>query len=295
MNVAPKKKHSTGVDAIFSSDWHLREDTPICRMDDFLGAQWRKVIAIKKLADEYNCPVVIAGDLFHHWKPSPFLLSSTKLVFPKNAFTVYGQHDLPQHNFELRYKSGIYDLEVSGFIRVLENGSWGQEPANFEYFSDRKVGVLHRFIWDGKQIPWPGCDEITGIQLLKKYPEFDIIVTGDHHKSFVVTSKSGRKVVNCGCLSRQTADYANHKPCVWLYNAKLNEVTPHYLKVDSNAVSRSHIDKQEARDERIEAFISRLDSDWESVISFEENLERFFNTNKVKDKTKLLIYKSIDV
>ena len=56
---------------ILTSDWHLREDTPTCFTGDWHQEQWKAVKVIRNLQAMYNCPVIHAGDLFHHWKPSP--------------------------------------------------------------------------------------------------------------------------------------------------------------------------------------------------------------------------------
>ena len=151
---------------ILTSDWNLREDQPICRTDDFWKAQWNKVIEISKLQEKYNCPVLHAGDLFHHWKPSPWLLSFAIAELPKQFYTVFGQHDLPQHNLELSNKSGINTLVQAGVLSVIKGGSWGEEPEKeMIYPKQRKwIGVWHKFVWDGKKIPWPGCDEMTAEQ-----------------------------------------------------------------------------------------------------------------------------------
>src|SRR5690606_7962245 len=98
------------------------------RTDDFQASQWKKLRFLKKLQKKHNCPVLHAGDLFHHWKPSPYLLAKTMKNLPKQFRTVYGQHDLPQHNFELRNKSGIYALEAARSLEVLEGCHWGDSP-----------------------------------------------------------------------------------------------------------------------------------------------------------------------
>lgn len=208
--VIGKAFNSRTPDLILGSDWHLREDQPVSRTDDFEEAQWNKIDQVASLQRKFNCPVFHAGDLFHHWKPSPYLLAKSKQHLPKDFWTIYGQHDLPQHNFELRNKSGINDLEVSNFATVPDGGNWGQDPKTHIEIKGRKVVMIHRFVWDGEKIPWPGCEELTARQVLAKYPEFDLIVTGDHHKPFTQALK-GRLLVNCGCLTRQEASYANHK------------------------------------------------------------------------------------
>lgn len=279
-------------DLILTSDWHLREDQPICRTDDFWKAQWDKVGQVIRLAADYGCPILHAGDLFHYWKPSPYLLSTAITYLVERFYTVAGQHDLPQHNLELYHKCGIKVLGVSTPLSFLRKGSFGQPPGKLK-IKDRIVGVWHKFVWDGKKIPWPGCDEMTAEQVLKKYTEFDLIVTGDHHKPFT-ERLDGRLLVNPGCLTRQAADYADHLPRVYLWYAATNEVKVEYLDIEEGVVSRQHIEKREEIDKRIEAFISRLSDDWEVVVSFEENLKRFLATNRVRRSVVELIYKAID-
>jgi DNA repair exonuclease SbcCD nuclease subunit len=292
-----RTKSTKTPDLILTADWHLREDQPICRTDDFWETQWNKVDQVSELQKKFDCPVVHAGDLFHNWKSSPWLLSTAISLLPKKFFTVFGNHDIPQHNLELDHKSGVNTLRQAGIVRVLPKGSFGQEPGKIDFRVSktefRMVGVWHQFVWDGEKIPWPGCDEMTAMQVLKKYPEFDLIVTGDHHKPFTETYQ-GRLLVNCGCLTRQASDYANHKPCVWLWYADTNTVEPYYLDIPEGVVSRDHIEKKEQIDKRMEAFISRLSDEWDVSISFEDNLERFFSSNHVKKSVKELVYKAID-
>lgn len=280
-------------DLILTSDWHLRDDQPICRTDDFWVAQWKKVHEIAMLQKKYDCLVLHTGDLFHHWKPSPYLLSHSMIYLPKKFYTIYGQHDLPQHLLELLQKSGINALRQAGYLTVLDKGSWGQGPGKIGIANHRKIGMWHKFVWDGLKIPWPGCDEMTAKEVLKKYPEYDLIVTGDHHKPFTETYK-GRLLVNPGCLTRQNADYAKHKPCVWFYYSETNTVEPYYLDIQLGVVSREHLERKEESDKRMDAFITRLSNDWEVGVSFEENLERFLANNKIKPSVKDLIFKAID-
>lgn len=286
-----KVKRVRSVNGILTSDWHLREDIPICRVDNFWDAQWDKVRQISDLQNKYNCPVYHAGDLFHHWKPSPYLITETIQNLPSAFYTVCGQHDLPQHNLDLFYKTGVATLSWADVVNVIEDGSWGEEPGTPPGEPD--VRIWHRFVWDGKKIPWPGCDEMTALEVLKKYPEAKLIVTGDHHKSFVQAYK-GRVLVNPGCLTRQASDYVDHKPRVYLWDQENNEVEAYFLEVGEDVVSRDHILIKEARDKRIEAFVSKLNSDLELDISFEENLDRFIKSNRLRKNVVDVVYKAIE-
>lgn len=289
-----KTKKKLSVDAILTSDWHLREDQPTCRTDDFVEAQWNKVRQVRELADKYTCDVYHAGDLFHHWKPSPALLTRCIQELPKQFYTVYGNHDLPQHSMELAYKSGITTLIEAGKINMLGSGHWNDEPEKPNVIiTGRKIFVWHKMVWSGKP-PYPGAEkEAEGHSLLRKYPQFDLILTGDNHQQFVC-KEDGRLLVNPGCLSRQTAAFADFRPAVWLYNAEKNKVKPYYLDITQDVVSRVHIEKKAERDERIEAFVGRLGTDWEAGLDFEENLKRFGQENKITQPVMEICYKAME-
>ena len=285
------------VDAIITSDWHLREDRPICRTDDFVTEQWKCVDFISDLQKEHHCPALHAGDLFHHWKPSPALLSETMIHLPKNFRTVYGNHDVPQHNLELADKCGVYTLGTAGFLKVIEDGHWNtipEKPAlTIGLDFKRTALVWHIFTYEGKE-PWPGCEAPKGNKLLKKYPDYDLIVTGDNHIPFTAEYE-GRLLVNPGALTRQTAAQIDFEPRVYLWHAEDNTVTPVYLPIAEGVISRSHIEQTEKRNDRIDAFISTLKDNYKVGMSFEDNLKAFEKKNNIKDEIMEIVYKSIDV
>jgi len=290
-------------DAILTSDWHIRETQPTCRTDDFWNTQWKKVAFVSQLQDEYNCPVLHAGDLFHHWKPSPYLLSAVMAALPAKFYTIYGQHDPPNHNLEESRKSGIHTLETAGALRVLDGCHWGQTPTKESFkvhihrdasgdVEVRNILVWHVMNYQGKK-PWPGAKIPMAAALLRKYKDYDLILTGDNHKPFTETFQ-GRLLVNPGSLTRQSADQIDHRPRVYLYYADDNTVSPVFLPVDPDVVVRDHIEEQEKKEKRITAFVSRLTDEWTTDLSFEANLEEFFRTNQVRKSVEKLTYKAIE-
>lgn len=284
-------------DAILTADWHLRDTVPICRTDDFWTTLWAKVDFVANLALKYGCPVLHAGDLLHHWKPSPLLLSVAIQHLPRNFWTVYGNHDLPQHSQALSERSGIHTLEVAGALTVLQGAHSGQIPESKHTLelSGRKVVVWHEGVWQGKT-PWPGCTARQAKDVLKEFSEFDLIVTGDFHIPCIERSR-GRLLVNSGSLMRQSADQIDYRPRVYLWNADANDVTPAYLPIDPVAVSREHLDRVKERDARIEAFVKRLDIGWAAELSFESNLERFLqdHADDIDTRTTELVQKAVAV
>ena len=147
-------------------------------------------------------------------------------------------------------------------------------------------------VWQGKRL-WPGQTDPSARAILKKYPEYDLILTGDNHRPFT-EEYEGRLLVNPGSLMRQSADQQDHRPRVYLYDAETNTAWPEYIPIEKDAVSRLHLETRMERSDRIEAFISKLGGEWEIGLSFEANLERFFQSNDVLDSTKKIVYEALD-
>jgi len=279
-------------------------------MDDYQKAQWKKIEFIRRLQMKYDCVVLHGGDLFHHWKPSPQLLSTTILNLPAKFHTIYGQHDLPTHNFELRHKSGIHTLETDSTLTVLDECHFGQGPTDGSFQKSKlnisqvdskfpeyletghAILVWHKMVWQGKKL-WPDQTDPSAKRILKQYPQFDLILTGDNHKPFV-EEYEGRLLVNPGSMMRMTADQIDHEPRVYLWYAEDNTVKPVYLPIEFEVITREHITRTEERNDRIDAFISKLDTEWEASISFEENLERFAKSNNVRQSVMDIIIKAIE-
>lgn len=281
--------------AILTSDWHLREDTPVCRKEeDFQDTQWSKVQFVKQLQEKYDCPVFHAGDLFHHWKPSPWLLYKTMQNLPASFHSIYGNHDLPQHSLELSEKSGLNVLIASGHVKLLEGTHWGSnEPTYVLPFEGRKLLIWHTMTFSG-ELPYPGCEDLDSNDLLKMYAsEYDLILTGHNHKAFTASYK-GSVLVNPGSIMRQDADQVDFEPRVYLWYAETNEVKPVFLPILPGNVTREHLEKNKEREDRIEAFISTLDTDFSSSLSFEKNLEQFLQKNSIRSSVKDIIYKAVE-
>jgi len=292
-----KKTYSGSASAILTADWHLREDQPICRTDDFWETQWRKIRFIAELQnDNNNCPIIHAGDLFNHWKPSPWLLSMALLNLPdgNTFYTVCGNHDLPQHNLDNVYKSGMQTLANAGKIEILPNGHWGQSIKEGQIFNEA-LAVWHGLVFPKDGEGWPGVEGTTANKLLSKCSS-DIVVTGHNHTPFV--EKGNKKIlVNPGSITRQTADQSNMRPRVYLWWERSNDVQPVYLPIDENVISRNHLvdtNHLEERQNRMEAFLQLLHGEgWEADVSFEQNLQRLMDKRKLANSVREIILGAI--
>lgn len=281
--------------AILTADWHLRENTPLCRIDNFWSAQWKKVQYIKALQEEYNCIVLHAGDLFDMWKPSPYLLTATQENIPSQFYTIYGNHDLPQHNIDLAYKCGINTLISSGFVSCIDGGHWGRDLKNISFFDvlGKKVLVWHTMICKDSDL-WPGCGAMQVDSVIRKFDtKVDLILTGHNHQRFTARGENCL-LVNPGAITRQTVDQINFEPCVFLWNAEENLLRRVKLPIDDNVISREHIEKVQKRDSRIDAFVASINENWKAELSFEENLLRYQEQNKVRKSVMDIIWKAFE-
>jgi len=295
------KKPTRKPTAILTGDWHLREDQPICRTDDYWTAQSKKLQFIRELQRKYDCFICHSGDLFHHWKPSPLLLSEAMLTLQRSMegplppmYSVFGNHDLPQHNIQLSFKTGLTTLQYTGLVDLLNESHWEQIPDEGSLFfpeTNRNILVWHVMTWTGER-PWPGCGAPTAEEILDRYPQFDLILTGHNHKTFVV-EQDERLLVNPGSMMRMAADQEDYEPCVFLWYAETNEVERVVLPHEKGVVSRNHIEAHENRDDsRYQAFIKGLQED-APQISFRANLEDFFRQHTTTKKIKEMIWESL--
>lgn len=284
------KRNKPKPDAIISADWHLTEKQPICRTDDFWEAQWDYVTQIKNLCKKYKCPLIIAGDIFDHWRASPYLINTTLEHLPSQTYVIFGNHEEPQHNLNLLKKSALYTLTKSSKVTHLPNqGDYGRDFDDIEYtkFSGKRIIVVHKLVWH-KERPYPGSEDPQAKTLFKEFPKADLIITGDNHKTFTI--KKGKQIlVNPGSLSQQTADQIDHKPCVFFWSAKTNAIYPHFLKVKPNIIDRGYIDIKRQNNEKIQAFTDKLKTNWELSVNFKQNIIKSIKKNKIDTKTKKII------
>jgi DNA repair exonuclease SbcCD nuclease subunit len=277
---------------IFCSDFHLREDTPTCFTGDFQKEQWDALDFIYDLQTKYDCEVYHAGDLFHHWKPSPWLLSMTIKHLPKNFFTIFGQHDLPSHQLSLVDKCGIQTLHLAQSLVILPGCHFGQKPEGYLPISGKKILIWHHLTYLTK--PFPGAEGGMAESILRKYSQFDLICTGDCHQSFTVEYQ-GRRLINPGNITRQSAAQIDFQPRIALWYAEDNSIEWVNLPIQEGAITREHIEIKEKRDYRIQAFVSQLNSDYKTEMSFEDNIEEFFKVNNTREPIKQIIYKNLEV
>ena len=297
-------------DAILGADLHIRESVPACRVDDYINAQWAKLLFIQNLCKKNCCPFLVAGDLFDHWKPSPYLLSRCIELLPRPTIMVPGQHDLQNHSLETTLKTGYNTLQQAGVVISLSGGrsavrepfkrvfgyAYGESLLGMDVLgtSDdekRRILLLHTLVCQSKQ-PWPGAEAIAAKKLLTN-SNADLIVTGDNHQQFVVEIKN-RVLVNPGSMMRMASDQADFEPAVFGWIAHSNKVERIPLPIEKGVVQKTSSINPGERDKRMEAYLTQMKKNFELGLSFTKNMEQYLTSNKVSESTKKHIWEAIN-
>jgi hypothetical protein len=275
--------------AFFTADWHLREDQPEAWTGaDYWTEQEKAVDFCVDLAHKFRVPLVVAGDIFHHWRPSPRLLAWTlkKLAPPTDLFiAIPGQHDLPAHDLNEIHRSGAGVLSevlnvnyIPARDDLFQLVPWGCDiPKSPE---PHVIVICHTMTYKGKP-PFPGAPpEGEADRFICKHKGWRLIVAGDNHQSFVVENPPHGTLLSPGSLMRMTAAQISHKPAVWLLT-DADELYPFYIPQVDGAITRDHLDRVAEHDERMDAFVKRISDGMEVGLSFEDNLKRFIAANRL--------------
>lgn len=303
-------------DAILVGDIHYRDSQPACRLDDFWETQKRKALWLRVLWEELDRPLVLQpGDLFHHWKSSPRVISAVLEYLPP-MITIPGNPG--KHNYQTQEgfeRDALYTVKVSGKDGwvVLEKelvypSRIGRKLAftpdvtswMWERDSDKPVVtdvlMCHRMIVDGS-FPYY-IDGEHGLDFLKRVcgvpgNNVRLILTGHNHKPMVFTH-DGRLLLNPGSFTRQTAD-ETHEPRVYLWYKQDKEIKSIYVPIEENVITREHIDSVKIPDQRIVAFVESLvENKIDATVRFVDNMKRYIEDPRVKERVKARLLEVID-
>ncbi len=300
-----RKTNKRSPSCILTSDWHIRPDQPVARTDDYIKALFGKLLFIFVEAKTYGCPILLAGDLGHragvrNW---PFWLLHWCLInFPEvEIIAIPGQHDLPNHSLELINESAVGVLYEGKAITLYSNiiecnilrnfyltvFPFGKSLSTTNSIKRPNIAMTHQMVLEGKPL-WPGQKAPKAMELLKKYPQYDLILSGDNHNAFTAEYE-GRHLVNPGSLMRSNADQVDHKPRIYLWYAETNEIECVYIPIEADVLSREHIKKNKQREDRYQSFVIQAKESWnksELSSSFENNMDVLFETTRLRKPVK---------
>jgi len=311
---------------IVCSDLHLALRQPACRDDaDWMETQARYLKTISDLAVKLaegsswclssSLPVVVAGDIFDKWNPSPELLTFAFRHLPENLFAVPGQHDLPNHREEEMERSGYGVLVEAGRIHnlshYLEGGNrfslsafgWGKEikplDDSFRKYNPGEgkcvhVAVCHRYIYDTGSNAYFDAPEDAHISAFsKKLSGYDVAVFGDNHKGFLSRLKSGVAIFNCGGFIRRKIDEVEYRPQFGIiYSDGSVEARKFDVSVDK---FRSPEELAEVLEVDVKAFVAQLEALGDLGLDFRAAVRSHLDSlPEVPAPVKELVLKSIE-
>jgi hypothetical protein len=260
-------------------------------------------------------PLITAGDMLDVARSDQELEQWLIRLFREygvETITVPGQHELPEHSIAQYNRSSLAVLEAAGVVRVLTkdrgpiihtNGwafwgcAWGETPDESMQDRKRKNMLLWHYMVTSDPL-WPTQEVVQPGRLLREYPWYDLIMTGDNHGTVLdATGMDGqgkvRRLINPGSIMRQTAAQVNHKPCVFRYED--NHLAPEqiFLPIEPDVLDLTQLQEEKARDGRIEAFVERLDVGVELGLDFEANLKSHLEANHVREGVSKMVWRCV--
>jgi DNA repair exonuclease SbcCD nuclease subunit len=300
--------------AIAISDLHLSLTAPACRADkDWLKTQAWTLEQVKDLAASLQqgsrnvpLPVLCAGDVFDRWNPPAELITFALRCLPIGMFCVPGQHDLPNHRIEDVHRSGYGVLSETEHIKdlcsapyltewdmTLRGFGWGQKikpPATHSSNFPIKIAVIHRYVW-ADDAKYPDAPEDANIHHLPGIADYDVVITGDNHKSF--SARKGRcNVFNPGTFIRRKSDEIDHEPCVGVI---YSDGTVKRKKLDTS-LDKFHSDAEHREEVALDMkrFIDGLEKLGEHGLDFREAVKNHLRKDDVKPETRKMILQALE-
>ncbi len=308
-----RKFNKNKVIAILCADFHLSLRPPIWRSveEDWFEAMKRPLDEIRELQEEFNCPVICAGDIFDRWNSSPELINFAMKNLPDNFYSIPGQHDLPLHNYKDINKSAYWTLVEGNRTRTLfpasgEGNLWVLKndiilhgfpygfPIKTLYSKSKNkthIAVVHKYVWiKGKS--YPKAPMNCKLTSRSNNLGYDIIVYGDNHQGFLF-KQYDTQIFNCGTLMRRKSDEIDYRPQVGLL-LNTGEIIKHSLDIskDKFLPFTNNISEEMSKLD-MDAFVQELEGLDSVILDFEEAMIRFFRKNKVDKKVKDIILKAI--
>lgn len=305
--------------AIITADIHIphkREYQPRCRTDNYWNTFVSKIEFISYIQKKYDgIPILDAGDLCNKSRLDPFVEAWSIKNLPENIITVPGNHEIPSHNLNYLDKSSLAVIEAGSSLSILSKDfyigistacieiaegiyaygfPYGEEPHRMEKKEKghRHVAICHISIYDTP--PSFKTQYSNAKALLKSMKGFDLIICGHNHQSFTI-EHNFRKLLNVGSLMRMSADQKDYQPRIFLWYAKNNELEPIDIPIQKGVVSDQYLRKQASEEDRMQAFIERLEVSKSNEINYEKNLKKFFEENPdIKKSVQDIVWKVME-
>lgn len=228
------------VRAILCSDMHLSHTAPVGRSAEpnWYDAQARMLDQLRALQEEHDVPIICAGDVFDRWNPPPSLINFAIRYMPP-MWSIPGQHDLPNHRYDLVHNSAYWTLVESHVLRNLYGAvpltpgleiiarpwecKWDEPPPEKDI---RRLLVTHSYIHK-KAHGYHGAPEDQKVSgYADRLKPYDVAHFGDNHSPFQAKC-NGCQVVNTGTMMQRKRDERAYAVGVnlLLYDEQLDDIS----------------------------------------------------------------------
>ena len=281
----------------FFADEHFRSTVPVARTDEYLENQHKLILWLGELSKTHT--IITSGDTVHHAREraKPLDFANYLIKYLPHRYGVLGNHDLLYHNRELLDSTTMGNLINAGKFTVIppegvsleENlflygYSYGDEIKHLKPLNplmakklQTHIAVYHGYVSMEEN---PMIDGKVAKDILKEFPEYDIILTGDNHQGFIVID-DGRVLINPGSIKKDNADQMEHTPTYYTYDTVSRKIDYFAIPDFGTVLVRDYLEKEEIRNKRLDALGEKFEQVKEITLDFEENLNMFCEHNNV--------------
>ncbi len=308
---------SKEVIALFVADLHFSHKPPLVRIreENWYKAMERPLGQLRDLQIKYQCPIIIAGDVFDAgWqahKCPPELINWVLEMLPENCYAVPGQHDLPHHRYEDVFKSAYGTLVAA---RKLISLDAEESPVEIITTGDRvlrlhgfpwgsivrppqdcnglciEIAVIHQYLWI-KGCSYPDAHPDQHVKNVKdRLLRYHVSVSGDNHQHF---HRKDVNLWNCGAFMRRRLDEVNHRPSIGLLHSDLS-VSRHYLDVSQDVFDDTPREGKKTSNIDPSELVDELKNLGDKVLDFTEALERLQASGQIEDDVWQIILSALE-
>lgn len=301
---------TASVIALLVSDIHLSLKPPIWRSEepDWLEAMKRPLKQLTELKEEYDVPILCAGDIFDKWygaHQSSELINFALQYLPE-MYAVPGQHDLPAHNYDERRRSAFWTLKKVGKINLLNH----YEDTSLNLDGYRVIGVpygmdipsvsgskkdtntilvAHRYVWTAGA-SYPNAPVSSMIKNIPNLQDYKVAVFGDNHIGFSCKAKD-TLIWNCGSFMRRHSNEADYKPRIGML---LDDGTIKTALLDTSEDKHLTSLNEKTREKEpldISEFVKGLEKLGNSSLDFTEAIKQYVEIHKCKPSVRDILLK----
>lgn len=294
---------------IACSDIHIDNRNPKYRIGNYEEDIFEKLQWLVKYATKKNIPIItISGDIFNKTGVPFSTINHMCQIFrgfKGQVITTFGQHDIRYHNtdfFDTPYgimcSAGIFThVSQKPFCTSKVNiyGAGWKERPTIKKSNKTNILLVHELVFKAKQDYLNDAAYSLGSDLLKRYKNADIIISGDNHIPFIL-KKGSRKLINCGSLCRKSKSETDYEPKIYIINTKNNKISKVKIPIKKNVFNLEQIiideKKKKALEEAkpiIEGFTSSLKDACNTKPNFEKNISKMLERKDVSKKAKNLV------